>query len=763
MKITLSHFYKDLIDFLYGSINFLSLCNTDMKYEINEKYLPEVFHNYIQTNNAYVLFIRSPMGSGKTRQLKHVIYNYIQRYKNVGKTFKVLVISSRRTYTTYFCKNLPNFHDYRKVKKPYSCLKYPKLVVQLQSLSHFEGIDSTFSSLKDYNLIILDEIQTLCTEIHSSLFSIAKKVIYSKILYDILLNIPKCICMDANLSHTHVNWVAGIRKKRLCNDISICLNNRFAPQDHLLEVYEYCSLCKYLYVSFKRLIKTEFGKKYQCIYNTDFIQEKVCVNTELSDFFISLYAKWAENIRDKNLSDIMTALTTDLKKGNKISVVVSTVQQGKLLARFLSEYYQCKVLFLYRDCEDGEQVISNINTHIRKFDVLIITTFVQIGIDICPDFEYFHSQYAIIEISRHCPGISSIYQAIGRVRHTKTNTLKIVFLNRTLINVTNEQKIREIFNNDIVINNLWNGRKISLYQDIDKMVAIEHELKSNFKGFVMLFLFLLKGKYTIEETERCFAISDKELTHAASQQILLTFKKEIFQFLNSQINRIWKKLERESDCVPNVLYFFTTFLKRPTHYTSDEQLFYLLKFANTHLGFLYVCIFSESFQKLKEETIKPVIFLNQLDQVEYNNTLLCAFLEDGINYFFRKDQNITVFDIMQLKNLIMSFIEKLAVDLETVYFSISTIDYYRFVEQFQMNIKNLALKFLGETMLTKSSNDIDFMFRNLLKFLYVNVPIQKRKEENRLLIKCETLFIFLDLFDPSELLLYLIRYEAFRY
>lgn len=144
-----------------------------------------------------IMVMRSRMGSGKTTAMKKALDSY--------KPDSVLFLSSRIIYS----------YNMGQEFKDYGFFNYKKV-------DDFNNVDKLFSSLEsihkvndenEYDIIILDELETLLNNLSSSTIA-DKEFEIKETFYNLLLNCDKVICNDAFLSDRSINFLRCLRKDR---------------------------------------------------------------------------------------------------------------------------------------------------------------------------------------------------------------------------------------------------------------------------------------------------------------------------------------------------------------------------------------------------------------------------------------------------------------------------------------------------------------------------------------------------------------------
>lgn len=176
-----------LITELYEKNNILTKPRYIRDDTSKEKYLSnDCIHKLIGSDtgiNIGCLF--SPMGSGKTHQL----VNWIKEQNDI----KILILVTRQTQGTNFAAIYPECVNYMNVSQ---CFTQKRLVICLNSLIRILGPNSEFPS---YDLLVLDEIESIIEAITGSFLSLAKtgsQITIWDLFISLIKTVPRVIMMD---------------------------------------------------------------------------------------------------------------------------------------------------------------------------------------------------------------------------------------------------------------------------------------------------------------------------------------------------------------------------------------------------------------------------------------------------------------------------------------------------------------------------------------------------------------------------------------
>ena len=172
---------------------------------------------YFEEISNYKLFnIQSEKGTGKTYNLIKTLF---EGKNNIVDNKRVLFLSSRRTFGIKLQSDLNKygFKLYSDIEK-YS-IRDERVICQINSLNRIQ--------LNNYDIIIIDEVESLCKYILSDHFTQnnCSKAIYTKLEY-ILQQSKKVIIMDADLSNRSVNYIRGIMGVSDDETYTLCNTNK---------------------------------------------------------------------------------------------------------------------------------------------------------------------------------------------------------------------------------------------------------------------------------------------------------------------------------------------------------------------------------------------------------------------------------------------------------------------------------------------------------------------------------------------------------
>lgn len=215
-----------------GTLNVTENWNLPNVEHIDSCYMPDdenimdKLREFI-SDDTKIMAMRANMGMGKTRSVKLLVNDYFIKY-DINK--RVLAFSLRRSYTKDVVNNAYEelkFTNYLDVRDSKKLNDHNRLIISLESLNKLFLHD-----VKAYDIIILDECESLLTHFFSSTVKI-KRECYENFIT--LLQISKkIICLDADLTiNRSIKFLESITNKikiykndyRTAPRKYICMNN----------------------------------------------------------------------------------------------------------------------------------------------------------------------------------------------------------------------------------------------------------------------------------------------------------------------------------------------------------------------------------------------------------------------------------------------------------------------------------------------------------------------------------------------------------
>ena len=679
--------------------------------QINQRRLPDLYKKFLQYHpNGYIFWCRSQMGSGKTFQIRKIIRYYNMEATRSNKELRILIITPRRSFAHYICNVLQGFFHYQRVKKPYSYVQYPKLVVQLQSLKHFNDIRWDTYSVKGYSLLIMDEIHSIVQELFSNLFTAADNRYCIHIFIKILRAIPRWLCFDAHLSVDLINMLSSIISDKGSSMSRICLINSFCSSDHKLILFRKCLYNNTTTNILKRklMASSEFEcyKPFLCaqrirniVVNIDYDKvEKIFRKIYLRDFITS-----------SDEDDILVELFNDLRQGNKVCVTTSTKKQALKLNKLLKSCgFKPKLLTGESSEYDKNRFVKNADSYLHGCSLFIYTTAFQVGIDVSSRVPYFDIHYVFIECSEYVASPAALVQAIGRIRNIKKNLYKVCVIENVKRQCTAARldDLRPL-NRDVILPCGKSDKPV--FKDLIDFHFKEKYVSQNVNLFVNLFLRLLshKAKPYVKHIDGGIQSLESVVNFASYQysvkhyeefieSFILRYSNEIMEYLDKYVQNIWNKLESETVFVSTIVNNFHAFIRLPNNMCRAECLMKICEFTNHAIGFLYSFL---------------------LTNLSDNNHLLRCYFEQQIKLFYEK---CTIEDLSRFKTLFDKFINCCILKKGFTKFSIHEQHFTNMINECRNDILLVYSKFVS-SIISISDSPRKLFLSMMSKLLHVYI------------------------------------------
>lgn len=641
---------NELDDSLYGTDTEQLCARLKPMYRVvkhNNERLPNIYHRLLRDKQFFTLFVRSPMGSGKTFQLKNIIRNFRRSAATSRKELKVLIVTPKRTFASYVGKQLPDFVDYRSVKKPYCFQKHPRMIVQLQSLKNFREIETDTAYVRGYNLVIMDEIHSIIEELFSDLFSPMEKKRCISIFVKVLRAIPRWVCLDAHLSYDLIQMLKQIDDESEIDKSRICLINTFRRQDYKIVFYRKCLYSKSIVgLLSKKLIASSRFAKYKALLSTQMIGNIVAgfAGDEVDRIYRKIYCRDLEEMSDSN--DILVDLYGQLKEGKNVCVTTSTKQQANFLQRLFKKLgFKVDALTGESSEETKKAFAKDPDRFVRRYQLFIYTTAFQVGIDVSSSVAYFDSHFVFIECGVNVATPGAFVQAIGRIRKIRSNEIKVVVIDKEKRTERNKNMSLNDFipyNDNIVLPSGKHDE--TMLKDLVDFHFREKSLGKSVTVYLAMFLRLLacKSRAYVSINGSLYQ-SDEVVNFANFQYSLDEYSKHVDEFINLHaeeiqthleklIKQIWKRLESSSMFVSTLVNNYQAFVSLPPGMSRSECLLKVCEFTSLPFGFLHTFLFCSCEH-------------NRLGRRYFENSLS--------SYFSRADMN----DLNRFRSLLQQFLQ----------------------------------------------------------------------------------------------------------
>lgn len=707
---------------LYGTDNAF-LCNrlrssTFRVIEHKDEMLPNIYNRLLRDKQFYKLFVRSPMGSGKTFQLKNIILNFKRSAASTRRELKVLIITPKRTFASYVGNQLPNFVDYRSVKKPFSYQKHPRFIVQLQSLRNFKDILTDTAYVKGYTLVIMDEVHSLIDELFSDLFTPKEKKMFINIFVKVLRAIPRWVCLDAHLSFDLIKMLTAIDDESCIDKHRLCLINTFTHRNFKLVFYRKC-----LYNTFvvnllrKRLCISQQFSKYKSLLATQCIENLVVDLSEdqVDKIFRKIYKRDMTNSPDKN--DILFDISNLLKRGEKVCVTTSTKRQAILLKRFFKSM-DSKVILLTGDTaeEQKRSFAKDPDRFVRKCQLFIYTTAFQVGIDVSSCIPYFDTHFVFIECGIGVATPGAFVQAVGRIRKIRSNEYRIVVIDKEHKSKTNLNSSDFIpLDHNVIIPTGKHDEEI--LRDLVNFHFKEKALGKSTTIYVEMFIRLMSCRAEPYVTINGNMYPSNDIVNFSNfryryedyskfvDDFILSHADDIQSRLDKLVGNIWKKLEISSIFVSTLVNNYQAFISLPEGMSRSECLLNVCEFTTCSFGFLHTFLFCSNEIFLRNE----------------------RYFEKNIrSYFPKADIN----DLKRIKWLLAEFLGTCKKTDHHLYMKIDHCKFERFLKSYSSDIVQCYSKLVSS---------------------YISKSIKIKELFSKLVAKTIRVYIRKDVFDFSEI------------
>lgn len=203
----------------FDSIKFNDEKLIDIKKNGNETYIQKEYNSFHGSNNVFFL-LKSPCDTGKTTMIEYICKKYDYD--------RILFITHRQSLAIDFIRSFGKLGFFNYLDKSNFSSKEDRLIVNMDSLYLLKDPYNFFtekSNLKEFDLVILDECESLLKHFESSLMNNNKDYIYS-IFHDLVENTKKIICMDGDLSNRSYYYF-----KRFDQNIKI-YENTYMPRKY---------------------------------------------------------------------------------------------------------------------------------------------------------------------------------------------------------------------------------------------------------------------------------------------------------------------------------------------------------------------------------------------------------------------------------------------------------------------------------------------------------------------------------------------------
>jgi hypothetical protein len=163
------------------------------------------------------LSLKSPYGTGKTQMIKSII--------NTFNPKTILWITYRKTLTNNIIGGEKFGEEYGFKSYQENKFDADRLIIQLESILKLSGqmsfFDEEYSQYPSYDLVIIDEVESILSQFNSPTFKGASKECF-EFLQNVIINSDKLLVLDGDISNRTYKYIDTFGKCiNLVNDIKI--------------------------------------------------------------------------------------------------------------------------------------------------------------------------------------------------------------------------------------------------------------------------------------------------------------------------------------------------------------------------------------------------------------------------------------------------------------------------------------------------------------------------------------------------------------
>lgn len=317
------------------------------------------------------LLVQADLGKGKSYSIEKLCKKFANSYK------RKLIITSRITYSTSILERYNsaglNFQYYKDEVVFQDC---DNLVIQLESLYKLEG------NLTKFDLIILDECESVLNQFSSSTFLCSNKKIRNAYTFKSLMEDTRhVIAMDAFLTQRSIKCIKNLRPNG----------------------------------------KIRFYNNTQRTGGLNFIE--------------------VENSEKNKTESIIKKMLERLALGEKLFGFISSKKSIKLIEiAILEAGYKIKTY--HGDLVKGDKMVKCPNTEWVNYDAVLTTSTITIGLDF--NLEYFDCSFFLGNDA--CCSLRDCFQGLYRIRKLKSKNVYYLLQETEKTFIDNYYNRREEYN-----------------------------------------------------------------------------------------------------------------------------------------------------------------------------------------------------------------------------------------------------------------------------------------------------------------------------
>lgn len=405
-------------------------------HELNYRYLdsvhiPYVLNEWANDDVRSTVFLKSPLGTGKTTLIKQLISRFAQE--------KILIITPRITLAYMYRRELDQFgfvaynDDDLSDTSSFSANKHPRFIVQLQSLDKFVEIANNPYHIQ-YDIVIFDEVHTTYEELSSKLGYTCPAKIMSNVC-QIIRTVPRQLLCDAHLGREVIDFIKMICKGICLTQYDLIVNQFQFPHKKRMVILSKFFLSPRIATMLKDCM-SKYGN-FEDFQRLQIIMDTNCYKTgrDKIDLYERLLADIFVQSTNTQLSSpafsassgvgfydcIMYHLLTDINAGKKTVVTCSKSSTALFLYRILTYLYGDAKRILCMtgkdDADEKKTFVENADDMLLDQDVFIYTGFLQVGVSIHGTKAYFDNHYVLFAHGQCIGSVESLVQCIGRIRN----------------------------------------------------------------------------------------------------------------------------------------------------------------------------------------------------------------------------------------------------------------------------------------------------------------------------------------------------------
>jgi len=161
---------------------------------INSRYIEcDDFNMEATLKNNDIVFIKSPMGTGKSWTLKQIF----------GKYKSILYLSCKRAFASAMTQEFKEngFINYDDMKNKGDIIDCDKIICSVESIQYCRNY---------YDLVIIDESESIADNLTGAMFKKNNPIEGAMTMYDIIYNSHKHLVMDAFISQRSFKFISDI-------------------------------------------------------------------------------------------------------------------------------------------------------------------------------------------------------------------------------------------------------------------------------------------------------------------------------------------------------------------------------------------------------------------------------------------------------------------------------------------------------------------------------------------------------------------------